>query len=224
MPIHSRILHGVVNAPPVKKLLTENRLIVRAYFEQVYLKADPYELETEPERLKFDEAFAMLGAFRGARALEIGCGEGRLTRRLLPHADRIQAFDLSANAIRRARRANPDPARISYAVDDLLKSSLPRRAYDLVFCSEVLHYFSRTQLDQAIRRVLDFVVPGGLLLLVNSRAKSDDASGIDFKAFGARTILERFESTGRLRLVDEASRELYRISVGEVDVAVVDRV
>ena len=52
----------------------------------------------------------------------------------------------------------------------------------------------------------------------------DDASGIDFKAFGARTILERFESTGRLRLVDEASRELYRISVGEVDVAVVDRV
>lgn len=43
----------------------------------------------------------------GARVLEIGCGDGRLTRRIAGPAHSVEALDPDAEEIARARRITP---------------------------------------------------------------------------------------------------------------------
>lgn len=167
-PIHVNLLHALVNLVVVKRFLTENRFAVRAYFDWLYRRADPYELGRTEEVRKFDAAFAMLDGLQVQRALEIGCGEGRITPRIAAIAHHVLAVDISPIAINRARRIGVALRNVEFRVGDLLG-----------------------------------MAPGGRLLLIHARARGDDVSGIDNKAFGARTIHEHLLATGRVHVEQE---------------------
>ena len=90
-------------------------------------------------------------------ALDVGCGDGRLTA-LLP-ADRVTAADVSARALERARRTAPEAELVELEPD----SPLPfgDAAFDLVLCAETVEHVRDLQvLLSEIRRVLR---PGGRL-------------------------------------------------------------
>jgi len=48
-------------------------------------------------------ALNQLGDFAGQRVLELGCGDGRLTRGIAERAAQVCAFDTDAEAVARAR-------------------------------------------------------------------------------------------------------------------------
>jgi hypothetical protein len=62
-------------------------------------------------------ALRRLGAFAGRRALEFGCGDGRLTLGIAADAGSVFAFDADAEAVERARRSLPELAeRVAFGV------------------------------------------------------------------------------------------------------------
>ena len=63
-------------------------------------------LRIDPERNEV-RALRQVTDWRGQRVLEVGCGDGRLTRRLAELGARVQAVDPDATQIRAARKALP---------------------------------------------------------------------------------------------------------------------
>jgi 2-polyprenyl-3-methyl-5-hydroxy-6-metoxy-1,4-benzoquinol methylase len=218
MPVRSKFLHELINRTPVKRMLLSSSIFVSAYFNILYLqKKDPYRISKELNKAadtnKYDQAFGLLNGFHGRNALEIACGEGRLTHYVTAYADKVLAFDISSVAIRRARQTNPDPEHISYEQGDLSTWSIPDQGYDLVFCSEVLSYISRENLDEIVARVAAWVGPSGELLLIHHRSQKDDTAGLALKEFGAKTIHDLFLQLPDFSLESDQTEPWYRITL-----------
>jgi SAM-dependent methyltransferase len=93
------------------------------------------------------------------RALDLGCGDGRLTALLA--ARQVTAADVSEVALERARRRVPDAEIVRIEPDEPLP--LADASFDLVLCAETIEHVRDVQLLLSeLRRVLR---PGGTLAL-----------------------------------------------------------
>lgn len=74
------------------------------------------------------------------RVLVLGCGEGWLERAIAqwPYVSRIDAVDVSEEAVARARAAGG--AKIAYGVVDLNHDRLEANAYDVIVAHSILHH------------------------------------------------------------------------------------
>ena len=108
---------------------------------------------------------AEVAALTPARALDVGCGEGADALWLAQRGWTVTAIDISEVAICRARAA-PDPAGadVEWICGDALQAPLPARSYDLV--SMQYPALPKAAGEGAVRKLLDTVRPGGLLLAV----------------------------------------------------------
>lgn len=90
------------------------------------IRIDPEEVELR--------ALRPAASWRGARVLEIGCGDGRLTRRLARLGAQVIAIDPDRDAIRSARRTLPKSyaRRVRYAVGTAGRLEFPARSFDIV--------------------------------------------------------------------------------------------
>ena len=90
-------------------------------------------LRVDPEH---NEVRALKGVtdWHGKRVLEIGCGEGRLTRRLAQLGAIVRASDPDAQLIRTARRNLPQrlAKRIRYQVGQAERLDHPNESFDVV--------------------------------------------------------------------------------------------
>jgi ubiquinone/menaquinone biosynthesis C-methylase UbiE len=82
-------------------------------------------------------ALRRLADFAGARVLEVGCGDGRLTLGIAEQAESVFAFDPDEEAVVRARDALPSELtdRVMYGVGSATEIEIPRSAYDIVVFS-----------------------------------------------------------------------------------------
>lgn len=82
-------------------------------------------------------ALRRLADFAGARVLEVGCGDGRLTVGIAEHAASVLAFDPDEEAVGRAREALPVEIadRVTYMAGSATGLEIPRSAYDIVVFS-----------------------------------------------------------------------------------------
>ena len=82
-------------------------------------------------------ALRRLADFAGARVLEVGCGDGRLTVGIAEHAASVFAFDPDEEAVGRACEALPAELtdRVAYAVGSGIELEIPRSAFDIVVFS-----------------------------------------------------------------------------------------
>jgi ubiquinone/menaquinone biosynthesis C-methylase UbiE len=73
--------------------------------------------------------------FTGLRVLELGCGDGRLTRRYAHKAAFVLAADPDEKLVRKARKAREAGlrGRVRFAVADATEIRVPRSSFDLVF-------------------------------------------------------------------------------------------
>ena len=78
-----------------------------------------------------------LADFSGRRVLEMGCGEGRLTRGLAAEAASVLAFDPAEESVREAPASLPVELldRVEFRVASAEAIEVPRRSFDLVVLS-----------------------------------------------------------------------------------------
>lgn len=117
-----------------------------ADFDAFYAKPDPWGVASYSRR---DRALARLVAplIRGKSLLELGCGEGHLTRAVFNAARWIQAVDISPAAIRRA----PKLPNAEFHVGDQRELSL--KFYDVIASIETLSYLSSYEKEQFFARL-----------------------------------------------------------------------
>jgi len=86
------------------------------------------------------DALRALGGFDGARVLEIGCGNGRLTFCYEYAAHSVLAIDPSAEAIAKARdRLQVESAaRVRFEVGSALELNQPSASFDVALLSHSL--------------------------------------------------------------------------------------
>ena len=103
-PYIARFFHSIVNLAFIKRVLTRNRFFVRLFFNMKYRNPDPYEVTTQDEeREKYEKIVEIIGA-KNQNILEVGCGEGHLTKMIADKGEKVLAVDISSVAINRAKK------------------------------------------------------------------------------------------------------------------------
>ena len=98
---------------------------------------------------------------RRERALDFGCGVGRLTRALARRFDETVGIDVSERMLEQARQLNADTAQLSFVNGD----APPAGPFDLVVANLVLqHLPSRALARDYIRRLIEAARPDGLVV------------------------------------------------------------
>jgi SAM-dependent methyltransferase len=99
----------------------------------------------------------------GLSLLDVGCGEGWITRDLarLVAPGRVIGIDSSAEVIERARTGGDVPGNLSFATADLFNLGYPDGSFDVVHLHQVLHHLSDPA--AALRALARVTRPGGLI-------------------------------------------------------------
>ena len=106
-------------------------------------------------------------------ALDVGCGEGVLTRELRSVSERVVGIDRDPAAIGRARAVSVDG--LEYVLGDFLEHPFRSASFDLVASVAALHHVDAAA---GLARMADLVRPGGALVVIGlarSRGLGDHA-------------------------------------------------
>jgi 2-polyprenyl-3-methyl-5-hydroxy-6-metoxy-1,4-benzoquinol methylase len=114
-----------------------------------------------------------------ARALDVGCGEGVLTRELRSVSERVVGIDLDPPSIELARAQGGEG--IEYVLGDFLEHSFETASFDLVASVAVLHHVDA---EAGLARMAALVRPGGALVVVGL-ARSQSLGDYAFDVAGA---------------------------------------
>lgn len=137
------------------------------YFERMFAAdPDPWRFATSPyEVAKYDATIEALGDRRYRSALEVGCANGVLTRRLCRQVVDLLAIDVSESALCLAA-ARCDGLAVRFE-----RRSFPREApdgpFDLIVLSEVAYYLDDEDLSAAGRWLDQALTQMGDLMLVH---------------------------------------------------------
>lgn len=113
----------------------------------------------------------------GRRALKIGCGLGDDAEELSRRGLDTTAFDISTTAISWCRQRFPRSS-VFYVEADLFRPPDGwARGFDFVLESYTLQVLPSELRDEAMRRVADFVAPGGTLLVIARGREPGEAEG-----------------------------------------------
>lgn len=106
----------------------------------------------------------VLGAVVRGPALDLGCGEGLLVRRLAERVDAVTGVDASGEMIRLARERSAGLDNVTFVEADLLDDhGLPEGRYGFVSAVAVIHHVDFGPALQAMERLL---APGGRLVII----------------------------------------------------------
>ena len=141
----------------------------RFEFEKLYAEnPDPWDYltsgyEERKYRRTLDAALRLAPQARSV--LEIGCSIGVFTRVLARAYPDLVATDIAAEALARARRYVGPRTKVRYVRGDIGALDLGR-AFDLIFCAEMLYYVDDKAAPAAVDTLKRALAPEGLLFTV----------------------------------------------------------
>jgi SAM-dependent methyltransferase len=100
------------------------------------------------------------------RALDFGCGLGRLTRALGGHFGEVVGVDASRTMIAEAQQLNTDAPNCAFMLNEAADlAALPAQSFDLVLSLITLqHVSSRSAIRTYIREFVRVTAPGGVIV------------------------------------------------------------
>jgi SAM-dependent methyltransferase len=191
----------------VQELLTEQVRYYRARateYDDWWFRRGRYDRGQQANARWFAEAaqveaaldrFAPVGDI-----LELACGTGLWTQKLLPHATRITALDASSEVIELARQRTGTAA-VEYVQADLFAWE-PAPVHDLCFFAFWLSHVPEERFAAFWEKVRRALRPGGRVFFIDS-APSERASAADHKLQppGEQTMLRRLADGSEYRIV-----------------------
>jgi SAM-dependent methyltransferase len=96
------------------------------------------------------------------RALDVGCGDGSLTRALAARGIATLGIDASPRMIGLARARAGDSPLLEYQIGDVTTQAQPPSTFDLVVSVAMAHH---APLERVVRYLVAAVAPGGTLLI-----------------------------------------------------------
>ena len=102
----------------------------------------------------------LIDAPAGSSVLDLGCGNGALTKKLTELGFRAQGMDASDDMLAIARRNNPD---IRFANGDAIQFILPEPV-DVIFSNAVFHWIDAEKQDALAAHIASALKPGGTLV------------------------------------------------------------
>jgi SAM-dependent methyltransferase len=112
------------------------------------------------------------------RALDVGCGEGTLTRELRRLVPEVVGIDSNHGSIS-AARAHPDAGDIQYLQCDALAFEFEPASFDLVTAVASLHHM---QAERALVSLRSLLRPGGVLAVIGLAGSSPSDWPLDIAA------------------------------------------
>jgi 2-polyprenyl-3-methyl-5-hydroxy-6-metoxy-1,4-benzoquinol methylase len=162
----------------LQKTLAERAEGTRDFFN----RRDPEAVQnmTSPGQTWQALAEGVIGLLGGKRIVDLGCGNGRLARRLATAGNAVTGVDSSEEQIRLARSetaeasSGPSPggAAVEYRLSPMENTGLPGASFDLAVISQALHHTAEPA--EAVREAHRLLVPGGRVLILDLLAHEED--------------------------------------------------
>ena len=119
---------------------------------------------------------------RRRRALDFGCGAGRLTRALADHFDEVVGVDIATSMIELARRLHADEPRCRFVVNDSERLDASESgSVDLVYSRLVLQHIHPRYVRQYLMEFMRVLAPGGVMVFQLKSGEVPPVSGAGFK-------------------------------------------
>ena len=130
-------------------------------------KVDEYttRIGVVPQRLAGEAVLGEILPRAPQRALDLGCGDGRLAAVILdtrPGIEEIVAVDASPPMLERARSRFADESRVNVQEWDLRASIRPLGACDLVVSGFAIHHLDDDRKQTLFSEILGLLRPGGM--------------------------------------------------------------
>ncbi|GHH65113.1 hypothetical protein GCM10017772_02760 [Promicromonospora soli] len=162
-------------------------------------------------------------------ALDVGCADGTHSRVLSALGYTVTGVDFSAQMISAARELTDDPTLPNkpsllhgeflagrYVDEDGTRARIDGARFDLVLATAFVHLFPPDADDDAVRKVLSHVAPGGTALLSTTAAMSN-RRGLELKVGAGGQVARRWRNHYTLEyfvwLVREAARDVFGVKV-----------
>lgn len=101
----------------------------------------------------------------GSRALDFGCGVGRLTQALTGFYQEVCGVDIAHTMVARARRFNRHGDRCTYYVNDRTHLRIfPDQSFDLIYSNITLQHMTPEYSKEYIREFVRLLTDSGLLI------------------------------------------------------------
>jgi len=95
------------------------------------------------------------------RALDVGCGEGLLTRKLARHCEEVVGIDIDCHTLARAAAFSSEG--VTFVRGDAMTYPFGNASFDLITAVATLHHLP---LKAVLSRFRDLLRPGGVLAVV----------------------------------------------------------
>ncbi len=104
-----------------------------------------------------------VGPAHRVRALDFGCGAGRLTQALGHHFERVDGVDVAASMVELARQHNPHPDRITFHLNERPDLGMfDDGCFDAVLSIVVFQHMSNELKAGYLREFVRVLAPGGV--------------------------------------------------------------
>jgi cyclopropane fatty-acyl-phospholipid synthase-like methyltransferase len=158
------------------------------------------------------ELLVRLPAQGGARVLDLGCGAGIPVARALAAAGHaVVGIDGSARQLDLAR-SNVHAAEFIHA--EMTTIDLPARSFDAVAAFYSITHVPRSKHDHLLRRIKEWLKPGGLLVASLGADALPDWSG---EWLGTQMFFSHYDSGTNLKLLCDTGFEIERAQVVDQD-------
>ncbi|MUN36622.1 MULTISPECIES: class I SAM-dependent methyltransferase [Actinomadura] len=102
-------------------------------------------------------------------ALDVGCGDGLLVRKLAGKAKRVTGVDSSPRMVAHARRLAAGEPDLAFVEGDFLTADLLDEGYDFICSVSAIHHMD---FEAALTRMRELLRPGGTLVVVGLARES----------------------------------------------------
>jgi 2-polyprenyl-6-hydroxyphenyl methylase/3-demethylubiquinone-9 3-methyltransferase len=135
----------------------DKRIFYDSIAEQFDNVMNPYEVN---KRLNIIFSRLLSDDLSGKLALDIGCGTGKFSARLIEHGARVVSSDIGHNLVMQSLLKSSSAWGVQSSLENL---GLASNTFDVVICTEVIEHTPSPL--HSVHELLRVLKPGGLLIL-----------------------------------------------------------